>query len=453
MRPNNASLASWVRSWPKAKKAKWLESLSPDEALALEYEWRFWARPEQLPPDGDWMTWLFMAGRGAGKTRAAVEWVHEKAETHPGARIAIVGRTAKDVREIMVEGESGIMARVRPWLMPKYQPGLARITWPNGTIGLLHSAQEPNSFRGFQQHFYWADEMAAWDYPESYTQLKLGLRLGQHPQGVVTTTPRPVKHMRDLLERATTAVTRGTTYDNLQNLAPTFRDQILSEYEHTRIGKQELLGQLLLDSPNSLWNRTMLDECRVTTHPPLRRILVTVDPAATSSAKSNNTGIVVVGIASSGLRYVLEDGTVHDKPHVWAARGAYLYHKHKAERLIAEINTGGDMVEAILRVVDPTVAFKGVHSSRGKQARAEPIAALYEKGMVKHVGTFEHLEDEMCTFDPLANRRGLSGDSDSPDRLDALVIGLTELGTGPRTPLGNLNFNVSPERSNPYRGM
>lgn len=429
-------------------RTTWIQKLSHEEALALQYRWDFWARTDQLPPARRFLTWLLLGGRGSGKTRAAVEWVHNLAESGKigGGRIAICGRTAKDVREVMVEGESGLLARNRPWFQARYQAGLSRIVWPNGVLGLLYTADEPDSFAGHQHGAYWCDEMALWRYPQAFTQLKLGLRLGNAPQGVVSTTPRPKKHIRDLIARSSTAVTRATTYANLINLAPTFREEILSEYEGTRLGDQELLGLLLDDNPNGLWKRDLIEAHRVTQAPDMRRIVVGVDPAATSHQKSNNTGIVVVGLGADGRYYVLEDGTCHDKPHIWGAHAISLYHKYKCDRLIGESNCGGEMVEGIIKILDPTVAYKAVHATRSKRTRAEPIAALYEQGRVKHVGLMEHLEDEMCVFDPLA-------DATSPDRMDALVWAIWELHNHTKPSYRGLRLDVSPTRINPLRGI
>jgi phage terminase large subunit-like protein len=290
------------------------------------------------------------------------------------------------------------------------------------------------------------DEMALWRYPQAFTQLKLGLRLGHAPQGVVSTTPRPKKHIRDLIARSSTAVTRATTYDNLHNLAPTFREEILSEFEGTRLGDQELRGLVLEDNPNGIFKREVIEANRVLAAPEFRRIVVGVDPAATSNKKSNNTGIVVAGLGVDAKYYVLEDGTRHDKPHIWGAQAISLYHKYQCDRLIGESNCGGEMVEGIIKILDPSIAYKSVHATRSKRTRAEPIAALYEQGRVKHVGIMDHLEDEMCSFDPLL-------DSDSPDRMDALVWAIWELHNHTKPSYRGLRFDASPSRDNPLRGV
>lgn len=392
-----------------------------------------------------------------GKTRTGAEWVIKQARMQgKNARGALVGATAADVRDVIIQGESGILACSPSWFYPRYEPSKRLVTWPNGAIATAYSADVPNRLRGPQHTFAYCDEVAAWSRGgAAWDNLMFGLRLGERPRCVVTTTPLPIKLLRDIIAARDTHVTPGTTYDNLGNLAPTFRETILAKYEGTRLGKQELLGQMLDDNPNALWQRKQLDPLRVTYAPRLKRVIVGVDPAATSNAKSNNTGIIVAGLGIDGLYYVLEDATVHDKPHVWAAEAARMYHKHKADRLAAEVNMGGDLVEATIKVVDPTVAFKAVHASRSKQIRAEPIASLYEQEKVRHVGTFEHLEDEMCIYDPLQTRSGLTGASDSPDRLDALVIALTELLNGNRS-LGfgsSANLDISPRRENAYKGM
>jgi len=391
-------------------------------AIALAYRWSFWARPEQRAPAGDWVKWLYLAGRGAGKTRAGGEWVREQAERHPGCRIHLVAPTASDARDVMLEGQSGILRTAPPWFRPVYEPSRRRLSWPNGSLAYLFSAEEPDRLRGPQCHYAWADELAAWARPETWDMLMFGLRLGQHPRICVTTTPKPVRVVRQLLDDPTCAVTRGTTQANARNLAPSFLREILGRYEGTRLYRQEVLGEYLEEVEGALWCRDWIDRDRVASvdMERLRRIVVAIDPAVTSDADSDETGIVVAGLGIDGHGYVLEDLSGRSSPDAWARRAVNALDRHGADRIIGEANNGGDLIEHTLRTVRPNVPYRKVHASRGKAARAEPIAALYEQGKVHHVGGFRELEDQLCSWEPLSGMR-------SPDRLDALVWALTEL--------------------------
>jgi len=382
------------------------------QAQAAGPRWRDIARPAQLAPDGDWTVWLYSGGRGAGKSRAGAEWVHEQVQK--GARrIALVGPTAGDVRDVMVEGESGIL-NCGP-VRPTYEPSKRRVTWPNGAIATTYSADEPDRLRGPQHDAAWCDEIAAWRYPQAWDMLMLGLRLGTDPRVVATTTPKPVKLVRDLM--ATAVVTRSTTYDNLDNLAPTFREQILSRYEGTRLGRQELLAELLEDVPGALWTRDLIEKARGVA-PDLSRIVVAIDPAVTSGEQSDATGIIVVG-SIQNVGYVLEDLSGRYPPEQWANIAVDAYRRWEADRIVAEANNGGDLVASVLRAVNPNVPVRLVRASRGKRARAEPVSALYEQGRIIHAGTFPELEDELCVWTP--------DTVESPDRMDAMVWGLTDL--------------------------
>lgn len=415
------SLAERLAANPAAL-AEFTAGLTEDESRALEWDWSFWARPKQIAPPGDWRTWLILAGRGFGKTRTAAQWVQGEAESGRRRRLAIVTATAGDARDVMVEGESGILAVSPPWCRPKYEPSKRRLTWPNGARATLFSADEPDRLRGPQHDGAVADELAAWRYPEAWDQLMFGLRLGRDPRVVVATTPRPTPIIRDLLRDPTTVATTGSTYENATNLAAPFLAKILSKYEGTRLGRQELYAEILDDSPGALWKRGALEGLRVTRAPDLSRVVVAVDPAVSSTEDSDETGIVVVGLgANDGRLYVLDDGSMgRATPHEWASEVVALYRRHRADRVVAEVNQGGDLVEATIRTVDPNIPYSAVRATRGKAVRAEPVAALYEQGRVHHVGLLARLEDQMVTWDPSAGGK-------SPDRVDALVWAVTEL--------------------------
>jgi phage terminase large subunit-like protein len=408
-----------TRWWPVASFAQHL-------ADALETGWVSIARPNQLPPSGDWRVWLLLAGRGFGKTRTGAEWVIERAGSGQAKRLALVAPTAADARDVMVEGESGILAISPPWFMPLYEPSRRRLTWPNGAIATTYSADEPDRLRGPQHDAAWCDEVGAWRFPEAWDMLMFGLRLGTDPRVVVTTTPRPTKLIRELLGRAgkDVVVTRGSTYENRANLAAAFFDQIVRKYEGTRLGRQELDADVLDDVPGALWSREGIEAVRHQRALDLERIVVAIDPAATSGEDADETGIIVAGKDAQGHGYVLADASGRYAPADWAKTAIALYRAHSADRIVAEVNSGGEMVEATLRMVDPNVPFTSVRASRGKVVRAEPVAALYEQGRVHHVGTFAKLEDQMCSFTTDFDR---SRAGYSPDRVDALVWALTDL--------------------------
>lgn len=393
---------------------------------AIDDDWRGLARPEQLPPAGDWSFWVFMAGRGSGKTRGGSEETRRRAMAS-GSRIALIAATAADARDVMVEGESEILSVCPSHDMPKYEPSKRRLTWANGSVATLFSAEEADRLRGPQHHFIWADELAAWrDAQSTWDMAMMGLRLGRRPRALVTTTPRPIKLLRDLIKRdgKDVVVTRSTTYANRDNLAPTFFSQIITRYEGTRLGRQELNAELLEDIEGALWSLDMIEAARKPKDftPDLRRIVVAIDPAVSVSETSDATGIVVAGVGHDGRGYVLEDLSGKFSPTEWATRAVAAFNRHRADRIVAEANQGGAMVETTIRAVDKNVPVKLVHASRGKVTRAEPVSALYEQGRVHHIGCFPELEDEMTSFEP--------GSTNSPDRMDALVWALTELMLG-----------------------
>ncbi len=411
------------------ERAKALASLSPEVLAALRYEWAFWARPNQIPPEGDWTTWLILAGRGFGKTRMGAEWVRKVANENPGCRIALVAETAADGRDVMVQGESGLIAIDPDLNEDSYQKTNRKLTWPNGSVAYLYNATEPDQLRGPQHHFAWVDELAKFKYvQETWDQLQFGLRLGTHPQQIVTTTPRPIPIIKKLLADENTFITRGRTYDNASNLAAPFLRQIEDRYGGTRLGRQELEGEVLEDVPGAIWSRQAIDENRRREAPEeLQRIIVAVDPAISSEENSDETGIVCVGLAKDAdgynRGYVLADRSIRGSPDDWANAAIALYREFDADRIVAEKNQGGEMVEAVLRAKDRNVPVTLVHASRGKVVRAEPISALYEQGRVHHIGRFDELEDQMCAFSVDFDRKR----DGSPDRMDALVWGLTFL--------------------------
>jgi phage terminase large subunit-like protein len=420
--------ASWLVSLPEAARNDLAEVLSPAEARALLYDWTFWARPTQVPPQGNWRVWLLLAGRGFGKTRTGAELVRARVAAYTARRLALVAPTAADARNVMVEGESGILAISPPWDRPRYEPSKRRLTWPNGAIATLYSADEPERLRGPQHDATWCDELGSWRYPEAWDMLMLGLRLGGDPRVVVTTTPRPTKLIRALIADPTAIVTRGTTYENRTNLAPGFLEQIIRKYEGTRLGRQELEAELLDDVPGALWSRGVIKAGRARAAPTLVRVVVAIDPAATSSEDADETGIIVAGKDGQGRGWVLADGSGRYRRAEWAKTAIAAYRAHRADRVVAEINNGGEMVEATLRVIDPNVPFRAVRASRGKLTRAEPVAALYEQGRVHHLGAFPQLEDQMCGFVPAdPDDSGPRPTGSSPDRVDALVWALTDL--------------------------
>jgi phage terminase large subunit-like protein len=396
--------------------------------LAVELDgWSILARPNQLPPAGDdWFIWLLLAGRGYGKTRSLVEFVIEKVTAGAAKRVALVAPTAADARDVLVEGPSGILACSPPWWRPVYEPSKRRLTWPSGAIGTLYSADEPERLRGPQHDLAAVDELGSWRRPEAWDNLMFGLRLGERPLCAVATTPRPTKLVRDLVSRegAGVAVTRGTSYENRDNLAPQFFDSITAKYEGTRLGRQELMGELLLDVPGALWTRDRLDELRRSQGPVLQRIVVAIDPSGSGGEEADECGIVAAGIDEDGEAWVLADASGRYQPTEWAKRAIDFYYRLDADRIVAETNFGGQMVEATIRAIDPNVGYRAVSASRGKVARAEPVAALYERGRVHHLGAFPQLEDQMCGFTSAFNRARAGF---SPGRVDALVWALTDL--------------------------
>lgn len=389
------SLAGRVADLPPEDREEFWASLTEEEQAALLYEWEFWARPEQQYPEGDWFVWLLLAGRGYGKTRVGSETVRKW--SREVGRIALVGETSADVRDVIVQGESGIMAVSPKDERPEYKPSMRRLTWPNGCIATLYSGVEPDQLRGPQHEKALVDELAKYQYPqETWDNLMLGLRLGSKPQAVVTTTPRPIPIIKTLAAANTTHLTKGTTYDNLDNLAPTFREVVLARYEGTTLGRQELYAEIIEDAEGALWKRANIEEHRTHQPPPMARIVVGVDPPG--SATGAECGIVTAGMDDQRPPhyYVLDDRSLQGSPDTWGNEAVTAYRTRSADRIIGEKNFGGDMVQHTIRTVDPDVSYRDVVSSRGKRLRAEPVAALAEQGRLHHVGTFGPLEDELC---------------------------------------------------------
>lgn len=435
-----------IASVRKEKQRAFLESLSSEEVRALPYMFEFWAMPHQLPPEGEdgWKTWVILGGRGAGKTRAGAEWIRAQVEgagpEDPGRakRIALVGETYDQAREVMVFGESGILACTPPDRRPKWIAGRRCLVWPNGAEAQVFSAHDYEALRGPQFDAAWLDELAKWRKAETaWDMLQFSLRLGEHPRQVVTTTPRNVGVLKRILGQETTVMTHAATRANRANLAASFLDEIDARFGGTRLGQQEIEGLLVDEAEGALWPRDVIEEARIEEVGKLDRVLVAVDPPVTSGGDADACGIVVAGVRFGETRrdwraVVLEDATVSGAaPLDWARAAVAAYHRHGADRIVAEVNQGGELVEEMLRQVDEAVAFKAVHASRGKVIRAEPVAALYEQGRVGHVRGLGLLEDQMAAM----SRDGFQGRG-SPDRVDALVWALTELvlrgGPGPR---------------------
>jgi len=409
-------------SWSRA-------ALTQREAGLIAGEWVGFARLAQYPLGQEDASWLVMGGRGAGKTRLGAEWVNGLVRGLPPfsrwkyGRLALIGETLGDVREVMIDGPSGLAAIARHD-RPRFEASRRRLVWDNGAVAQIFSSEDPDSLRGPQFDAAWCDEIAKWKHAEEcFDMLQFGLRLGERPRQILTTTPRAVPLLRRLLADPSVRVTRMSTADNSGNLADGFLRAVNDRYGGTRLGRQELDGEMIEDREDALWTRAQLEAVAEAPKALLSRIVVAVDPSATGNAGSAACGIVVAGLAEDGRAVVIEDGTVRAaRPAEWAHRAVSLYHRHQADCIVAEVNQGGDMVASVLRTIDPAVPVRAVRATRGKWLRAEPVAALYEQGRVMHAARFPALEDEMCDFGP----DGLS-DGRSPDRVDALVWAITEL--------------------------
>ncbi len=431
--------ASWIVSEPLEVQDRFLNELSEGALLALPYLFEFWAMEHQLPPDGGWKTWVILGGRGAGKTRAGAEWVRSEVEgarpLDPGRsrRVALVGETIEQAVTVMIEGESGILACSPPDRRPLWDATRKRLVWPNGAGARVYSAHDPERLRGPQFDAAWVDELAKWKRAdEAWDMLQFALRIGEHPRKVVTTTPRSVGVLKGILKNASTVVTHAKTEANRANLAASFLEEVRARYAGTRLGRQEFDGVLFEDIEGALWTASELDKVRISEAPALDRVVVAVDPPVTGHSASDECGIVVAGAVMDGpprewRGVVLEDASVTGaSPQVWAEAAVATMERHGADRLVAEVNQGGDLVETLVRQIDPLVPYRAVRASRGKSARAEPVAALYEQGRIRHLGGMAALEDQMCRM----TTRGYEGKG-SPDRVDALVWALHDLMIAP----------------------
>ncbi|MGC1428933.1 MAG: terminase family protein [Albidovulum sp.] len=429
------SAAGWLACATPEVVDEFLEGLSDEALMALPWLFEFWALPHQLAPEGAWKTWVIMGGRGAGKTRAGAEWVRSEVEgprpLDPGvsARVALIGETIDQVRDIMVFGDSGILACSPPDRKPVWEATKRRLVWPNGATASVYSAHEPESLRGPQFDAAWVDELAKWKKADdTWDNLQFALRLGTHPRQVVTTTPKNVGVLKSILKNPSTVLTQAPTEANKAYLAASFLEEVRARYAGTRLGRQELDGILLEDAEGALWTTAALEASRSEPPERLSRIVVAVDPPVTGHAGSDDCGIVVVGAVTDGpptdwRAWVLEDASVSAaSPADWARAAVGAMERHGADRLVAEVNQGGDLVESVVRQIDPLVPYRSVRASRGKIARAEPVAALYEQGRVHHTKGLGRLEDQMCAM----TVQGFEGKG-SPDRVDALVWALTEL--------------------------
>lgn len=423
-----SALASLLAALPEAERRKALATLPAEELAALEYAWPVWARPDQLPPPGDWRTWLLLGGRGSGKTRSAAEWVRGEMESGRRRQLGIVGPTADALRRIQVEGPSGILSTAPPWCRPSYEPSSRRIVWPSGGVAHLFSAEEPDRLRGPNLDGAWCDEMTSWaNAPDCWDMLQMALRLpgplGDVPRALVSTTPKPQPLLKQIIAAPSTVVTKARTSDNAVNLDASTLQYLKEKYGGSTLGRQELDAELLEDAEGALWTRALINGCRISPrHAPgnYQRIVVAVDPSGGSGENNDECGIMVAALGYDGAGYVLEDHSGRYTPDQWARRAVAAYNECEADRIVAEANFGGAMVEATLRAVSPNVPVRLVHASRGKAIRAEPIVALYEQSRVHHVGEFPELEDQLCQWEP-------RGREPSPDRLDALVWALSEL--------------------------
>lgn len=414
---------------PENERKRILAGFSKQELAGLEYDWKFWGRPkQQLPPGTHWNIWILCAGRGFGKTRTGSEAIRRLVDQKQASRIALIGSTAADTRDVMLEGASGLMNVFPPHQRPKFEPSKRKVTFHNGAVAWLYAAEFEDRLRGPQHDVVWCDEICAWRDVGTWDMAQMGLRLGKRPISIVTTTPKPTLWVRNMIKRSRepnspVILTTGSTFENRSNLASNFFEQVISRYEGSRLGAQEIYAQVLEDVEGAYWNVDMIDRSRVREIPQMRRIVVAIDPANGSGEKNDHTGIIVAGLGVDKHGYILADYSVKGTPLQWATVAIKAYRTWKADRVIAEVNNAGEMIEQSLRTVDANVPYKAVRASKGKATRAEPISAMYERKIIHHYGAFPELEEEMTTWDPTKKH-------ESPDRMDAMVWALTELMLG-----------------------
>ncbi len=420
-------MRAFTEAFTSQLASKYPNMTDQDSASYLQYFWPAYARPQQRTPKGDWHIWFVLAGRGYGKTRTGAEWVREQVEDFGKKRIALIAETAADCRDVMIEGPAGLLNICPPWNKPLYEPSKRRLTWPGGARAFTYSGKEPNQLRGPQHDAGWADELAKWQYmDEAWSNFMLGLRGGDDPKAIVTTTPRPLKLIKELVASKTTVVTGGSTYDNKANLPQSFFDTVIKGYEGTRLGQQEIFAQILEDNPEALFTNDNIDHNRKEQVPSDINVMlsaVALDPAVTSGDSASDTGIISGFSAKwNGLThyFVTHDFTCHEKPLKWSTVAVNAYNRLKLNMIVGEVNNGGDLIKTVIKQVDSSVLFRSVRATKGKKVRAEPISSLYDQNLVHHIGVFPKLEDQMCTWSPDLNEA-------SPDRLDALVWLLTYL--------------------------
>lgn len=426
---HNKSRAEVLASLPLEERNQLLTEYSEAELNLLHCDWDFWARPKQKLPLGKWMTWLILAGRGFGKTRtgaeAIIHWQNpSKVTTTPMtvkgySHFAIIGQATSDVRDVMLEGESGIISSAPFYNKPRYVASRRVLEWPNGAQAHLYSGDEPDQLRGPQHQKGWVDELVKFKYmEETWDMFELGLRLGNSPQAIVTTTPKPKKLLKKLVADEDVVTTYGSSYENMGNLSPNFIKRVIKKYEGTRLGKQELWGKILTDVEGALWSMTMIENCRINVAPSLERIVVSIDPAVTNKDTSDQTGIIVMGRDKFKRAYILEDASGKYDSKDWAELAIRLYKKWRADYILGEVNNGGDLIKTVIGLLDRTVPFQEVWASRDKYTRATPVSGAYQQERVYHVGHFPELEEELTEWEPGEN---------SPNRLDAAVWGVTDL--------------------------
>lgn len=429
--PPHRSWKQVLAEFPAEEQEKFLEAFRDAEVSSLEGDFFLNARREQLPPEGLWSIWMIMAGRGFGKTYTGANWLIDKHEQYPNITTGIIAATSEDLRRYCLMGSSGVLSQAAAHFQPHYSPSRTQLEWPNGGITLLFTSERPSRLRGPNLDYAWCDELPYWKYVRAtWNNLSFALRKGKKPQRVITMTPRRISIVKELLAREgqDVVVTRGSTYDNVGNLSADFLKE-LSHYEGTTIGRQEIHGEVLDEEEGALWNHAQLDALRTFDEPKLIRTVVGLDPSTTSGEQADEAGIVVAGKDKDGIGYILGDHSLRTTPYKWAEKAVWCYHHYEANCIVAEKNQGGEMISTIIHNFDKSIPVKLVHASKGKVARAEPVAVEYERGKVKHCGTFPKLEDEMCVFVP--------GDIiESPNRVDAMVWALTDLVVKPRLKAG-----------------